>query len=97
MDLGHCPGPFLSQEVPMAFSIEYNGYTLTPETKLRAKPKGWTLEVHITPADRRTGKRRCRAKNTYATEKDAVAHCLEFGRRIVDGKIHPRPKEGGSN
>jgi len=23
----------------------------------------------------------------------AVARCLEFGRRIVDGKIQPRPKD----
>jgi len=81
----------------MASSIEYHGYTLTPATKLRIKPRGWSLEVHITPADRQTGKRRCRAGNTYTSEKDAVAHCLEFGRRIVDGKIHPRGKEGESN
>ena len=81
----------------MAQSIEYNGHVITPATRLRGKTQGWTLEVHITAAGRRAGARRCRAGNRYATQEDAVAHCLEFGRRIVDGKIHPRPKGLGTN
>jgi hypothetical protein len=74
----------------MSNSIEYHGHVITPATRLKGKPAGWTLEVHITPAGRRTGLRRCRAPNTYATEEMAVARCLEFGRRIVDGKLQPR-------
>lgn len=74
----------------MANSIEYHGYVIESATRLRRKPPGWTLEVHITPAGRRTGARRCRAPNTYASQEVAVARCLEFGRRIVDGKLQPR-------
>jgi hypothetical protein len=74
----------------MSSRIEYNGYVIEPTTKLKHKPHGWTLEVRITPAGRRTGVRRCRAPNTYASEQLALVHCLEFGRRIVDGKLHPR-------
>lgn len=74
----------------MTSKIEYNGYVIEPTTRLRTKPHGWTLEVRITPTGRRTGIRRCRAPNTYASEEVAVAHCLEFGRRIVDGKLQPR-------
>lgn len=70
--------------------IEYNGYVIEPTTKLREKPAGWSLEVRITPAGRRTGVRRCRAGNVYASEELAVARCLEFGRRIVDGRMQPR-------
>ncbi len=81
----------------MESSIEYNGYVITPATRLRGTPPTWTLEVHITPAGRRLGTRRCRAGNTYATEEVAVERCLEFGRRIVDGKIQPRPKKDTSN
>ncbi len=80
----------------MDASIEYNGYVIKPATRRRGKPPTWTLEVHITPAGRQLGTRRCRAGNTYATQEVAVARCLEFGRRIVDGKIQPRPK-GESN
>jgi hypothetical protein len=74
----------------MTKRIEYNGYVIEPTTKLKGKPAGWTLEVRITPAGRRTGVRRCRAGNTYPSEAAAVASCLEFGRRIVDGRLQPR-------
>jgi hypothetical protein len=74
----------------MAASIEYNGFVIQPATRLRVKPPGWTLEVLITPAGRRTGVRRCRAPNTYPSEEVAIARCLDFGRRIVDGKLLPR-------
>jgi hypothetical protein len=74
----------------MSKRIEYNGYVIEPTTRLRSAPDGWTLEVRIIPAGRRTGMRRCRAPNTYATEELAVARCLAFGRQIVDGKLKPR-------
>lgn len=74
----------------MSTSVEYNGYVIEPTTRLKNKPYGWTLEVRITPAGRRTGVRRCRAPNTYPTEEAAVAYCLKFGRKIVDGKLTPR-------
>ena len=76
----------------MARSIKYHGYTITPASRHRRQPAGWTLEVQLMPTGRNTGKRRCRAANTYASEEEAVGHCLEFGRRIVDGKLQPRPK-----
>ena len=71
-------------------TIEYNGHVIEPTTRLKDDPHGWTLEVRIIRAGRRTGARRCRASNTYATEAIAVERCLEFGRRIVDGKLQPR-------
>ena len=73
-----------------AASIEYNGHILTPATRLRQKPEGWTLEVHIKPLGRRVGTRKCRAGNLYRTQERATERCLEFGRRIVDGKLHPK-------
>ncbi|MBI4503715.1 MAG: hypothetical protein HY700_21460 [Gemmatimonadetes bacterium] len=76
----------------MAESITYNGHVLTPASRQRGKPPTWTLEVHIMAEGRRAGVRRCRAGNRYATEELAVARCYEFGRRIVDGKMIPRPK-----
>lgn len=74
----------------MSNTIKYNGFVLEPVTRLREKAKGWSLAVHITPIGRRTGMRRCRAPNIYASEEAAILHCLEFGRRIVDGKMEPR-------
>ena len=76
----------------MAASIEYNGHILTPATRHRRKPEGWTLRVHVQPVGRRGGLRKCRAGNIYATEAEATERCLQFGRLIVDGKLHPRKK-----
>ncbi len=76
----------------MSNRIEYHGYVIEPTTKPTGDSESWTLEVRITPAGRRTGVRRCRGPNTYASEKLAIANCLEFGRQIVDGKLTPRVK-----
>jgi len=73
-------------------SITYKGFVIESTSRPRGTPPSWTLEVQITPADRRTGTRRCRASNTYATEEESAPRCLAFGRRIVDGELHPRPK-----
>lgn len=70
----------------MKSSIEYNGYVIEPTTRLKGESNCWTLEVRITPAGRSTVVRRCRAPNTYSSKEIAIARCLEFGRRIVDGK-----------
>lgn len=76
----------------MAAKLEYNGHILTPGTRFQKKPEGWTLEVHIKPVGRKLGGRRCRAPNLYASEEKATQRCLEFGRRIVDGRMQPRKK-----
>ena len=73
-------------------SIEYNGHILTPATRFRRKTQNWTLEVQISPVGRVSGARRCRAPNMYATKEKAMGRCLEFGRRIVDGKMVPKAR-----
>jgi hypothetical protein len=80
----------------MATSIEYNGYVITPAPRRRAEPPGWSLEVHISPVGRKLGMRRCRTSNMYDSHEEAVAGCLELGRRIVDGRATPRPKGSAS-
>ncbi|HWP38841.1 MAG TPA: hypothetical protein VNL18_14945 [Gemmatimonadales bacterium] len=77
----------------MATSIEYNGYVITPTPRRRTEPPGWTLEVHLIPVGRKLGLRRCRTSNMYDSQEEAIAGCLELGRRIVDGRARPRPKD----
>lgn len=74
----------------MSNRIEYNGHVIEPTTKRTEKADRWTLEVRITTPDQSAGARRCRAPNTYPSKEVAVEHCLEFGRRIVDGKLQPK-------
>jgi hypothetical protein len=70
----------------MSNSIEYDGYLIEPTTRLKDDSDSWTLEVRLTPTGDSTGVRKCRAPNTYSTKEVAVERCLEFGRRIIDGK-----------
>lgn len=74
----------------MSKTIEYNGYVIESTTKRKDEPSGWTVEVRITPADGGAQARRCRGPNTYPSKEVAVRHSLEFGQRIVDGKLHPK-------
>ncbi len=70
----------------MKSSIEYNGYMIEPTTRLKDDQDCWTLEVRISPTTGDSPVRRCRTSNTYPTKAVAVDRCLEFGRRVVDGK-----------
>ena len=74
----------------MSHSVEYRGYLIEPTTRFKGKPAGWTLEVRLTPKGRRTGVRKCRAPNLFATEELAISRCVQFGRMILDGKLRPR-------
>lgn len=76
----------------MNHSIDYNGYTIEPTTRLREHPHGWTLEVRITAAGETSRVRRCRAPNTFASKDEAIRRCLSFGRKIVDGKLQPKAR-----
>ena len=74
----------------MSRSIEYNGHLIEPTTRRTNDPRGWTLQVRITSVGRDTDVRRCRSPKVYPTRELAVTRCLEFGRRIVDGRLQPK-------
>ena len=77
----------------MTASVEYHGHILTPAPQFSQSPEGWTLEVRIRPVGRALGRRRCRGRQIYATEAQANARALAFGRKIVDGELKPRKKK----
>ena len=81
----------------MNSAIEYNGHVIEPTTRAKGTPSQWTLEVRIAPVGQDTEARRCRAPNMYPTKARAVVNCLEFGRRIVDGKMRPRTTRGNGD
>jgi hypothetical protein len=74
----------------MSDRIEYNGHVIEPTTRPTDDPHGWTTQVRITPLDRGTGVRHCRSRRVSPSQEAAVARCLEFGRRIVDGRLQPK-------
>ena len=66
-----------SDEVP------YKGFAISSRC-LPLKAGGWTIEARIR---RNSVIKSYSASNTFQTEKEAIAHSIEFGRHIVDGEI----------
>ena len=68
-------------------TIFYKGYEIHAAPYQVADTSEWTVNIHI--FHDRGGEMRSRqfsAGNCFKTRKEAVAHCFNFGRQIIDGK-----------
>ena len=67
--------------------LEYKGYIINATSHQLAKDKHWSVHLQI---ERHIGS--CvnvgnyRAANTFPTEEEAIQHCFNFGKQIIDGK-----------
>ena len=74
-------------------SILYKGYEIRAASHLLDAPRRWSVDVGIIRDDGRTVREQhYNAANTFLSEEEAVAHCLEFGRRIIDGEVPEIPR-----
>lgn len=65
-------------------TISYKGFSIETRAYQLRETKHWTVDIRI----RRKGRTRSfSAPERYSTEAEAVAQSLEFGRRIIDGKV----------
>jgi len=67
--------------------IPYKGYLIHP-TPLQVTTSGeWTIELCILKhRDDSVMERKFSAANTFKTEEEAIQHCINFGRQIIDGE-----------
>lgn len=69
-------------------SIEYKGYEIRAVPYQLADSGEWTVDILIV---RDTGTevkhRKFSASNTYETKDNAVRHCFNLGKQIIDGKV----------
>ena len=69
-------------------SIEYKGYEIRAVPYQLADSADWTLDILIV---RNTGTeikhRKFGGSNKYRTKDEALQHCFDFGKRIIDGKV----------
>ena len=68
-------------------TILYEGFEIEARP-FELQDGGWTTNIHVTRivgGDRHVKK--FSASNVFTTEDEAARHCLDFGRRIVDGTI----------
>ena len=70
--------------------IDYQGFLITPRPFQLAESGRWTLDILITRHRDEIGEtleKKISANNTFDSKEDAIFHCLNFGRQIIDGKI----------
>jgi hypothetical protein len=75
----------------MERSMDYRGYQVTAKPK-QLKAGSWTVEIDI--ARQFAGKvlvNQFSAANTFPTEAEAITYSLDFGQRIIDGKVPEIP------
>jgi hypothetical protein len=64
--------------------VRYQGFEIYPRTQQRVDTGHWITRTDIL---RTNTIRRYGASNTFATRDEAIARCIDFGRRIIDGEI----------
>ena len=68
-------------------TMEYKGYEIRAVPYQLADSGDWTLDILIV---RDTGQeikhRKFSGSNRYKTNSEAVQHCFNFGKQIIDGK-----------
>ena len=69
-------------------SIRYKGYEIRAAPYKLTDSGEWSINLYIcrdTGNERR--ERNFHAGNTYEKKADAVAHCHDFGKQIIDGQV----------
>ena len=67
--------------------IPYKGYLIHPAPLQVTASGEWTIELYISK-DRGDSvtERKFSAGNTSKTKKEAIQHCIRFGKQIIDGE-----------
>lgn len=68
--------------------MEYKSYEIEAVPHQLADCGEWTTEIAIV-RDRGSDRnyRKFSASNTYKMEEDAIRHCFDFAKQIIDGKV----------
>ena len=70
--------------VPDSIPCSYKGFAITARTfQIRGSGR-WTQDLLI---GRRDGLRSFSGPVTYSSQEAAITGCLEFARRIIDGRV----------
>ncbi len=74
----------------------YKNYDISPAPRELADEGGWNLEVYISGDDGDEFRRmKFFVANTFPTKEEAIQHCYEFAKRIIDHRGNPFDGEPG--
>lgn len=76
-------------------AIKYKGYTISAAPQQRVDTNEWTININIylVKGDE-TSVKSFFAGDSYKTREEAIIHCFNFGRLIIDGKASNCTVEG---
>jgi hypothetical protein len=63
---------------------EYKGFIIYPTPRLVLEPKYWTVDLTIRRGDKIKA---FHTEHVFPTKGEAAFHCINFGKRIIDGEI----------
>ena len=74
----------------------YKGYDISPAPREQADSGEWSVEFYIS-CEEDAGLRTMQffAPNTFPTKEQAIKHCHDFARRIIDHRGDPFDGESG--
>jgi hypothetical protein len=68
-------------------SISYKGYVIRPAPLLLADGR-WNHEVYVVRArGNEVMEKKFSSASLFATQEEAISHCLNFARQIIDGTV----------
>jgi hypothetical protein len=69
--------------------MNYKGHVIRPAPLQLADSGEWSLELYIgKDKDNEYVERKFYTSNTFRTEEEAINHCINFGKQIIDGEIN---------
>jgi hypothetical protein len=75
--------------------VMYKGYEIHATPKQRRDSGEWTMEITISRHhEGEVRERMYSAGDSYTTLEEAVAHCVNFGRQVIDGNTPNCSVEG---
>ncbi len=71
----------------MRHTVTYQGYAIQPAPR-QLDTGQWGLNLFILWSSKNEEKsRHIYTNDEYATKEEATAQCIDFGQRIIDGKV----------
>ena len=68
--------------------VQYEGYEIEVRTGQLRDDGRWTLDINIwRDSGSETAVTPFSSSTTFGTRDEAVQHCINFGRQIIDGKV----------
>jgi len=71
----------------MQTELLYRGYLITASPQKLAESEKWTTNIHIMKDyGSHVTDRGYSSANQWDSEKEAIDHCIDFGKQIIDSK-----------